>query len=141
MTLPPHVHPFPKWLQDLPYIRHIKGCLFLTQIYLRHEIYHNLISDHPTHKNIALLIHEQSHYHSLQSRGLIPFTFRYILTRSGRFAEELAAYTKQIRYLKQHGQTYNLKSVAQLLSSGPYYFWCTDYDTALAKLQQAWDNA
>jgi len=117
-----------------------KGFLLLNRIYLRPEIYQDLLAPKPNHQNIGIVIHEETHYKRSKEAGVFEFATRYILTRKGRLEEELVAYGEQMRYLKSKGLDYDLDRVAKNLSSWPY-FWCSSYLEAKAKLEKIWAEA
>lgn len=137
MKLGQHVTPLPSHFSHLPILKKYKGFLFIQQIYLQKEIYENLLSEKPEHVNIGYLIHEQTHYTRTKSMGVFKFGILYLLSKKGRFNEELIAYKAQMKYLKSNNQTYDTSRTAKALSSWPY-LWCMSYEKAKMALDSVW---
>lgn len=116
-----------------------KGFLLGRSIYLRPEIYQNLLSKNPDPRNIGILIHENTHYSRMNKIGIFKFNIIYLFSRKSRLEEELVAYKEQMKYLKSKGLNYDLDRVAKNLSNW-VYLWCTSYTQAKFKLQKIWDE-
>lgn len=129
----------PTYWRYLPYLSKTRGLLFINRIYLRADIFDNILTDSATPHNVSVLIHEQTHYNRMLKQGMIPFGIKYLFSRSGRYEEEFAAITEQMRYLKKYNAQYDIRRGASALS-GPYYLWCTKYETAYTELSKCWEN-
>ena len=84
-----------------------------------------------------ILVHENVHLHQ-QTLGKSKFYWKYITSRSFRYACELEAYTTQYQYyMTQKNYSYNMDSIientATMLSSSNY-FWCVSKAKALNDL-------
>ena len=140
MKLEPHIRPVSGLLLSYIGLSRAKGFLLGTQIYLRPEIYHDLLGSKPNPRNVGILIHENTHHKRMRSMGLLRFGLKYLFSRSGRLEEELIAYGKQMKYLKSKKLNYDLDKIAKNLS-GWVYIWCTSYNVVRPKLQKIWDEA
>lgn len=140
MKLSEYISPMSGVVLGYANLTQAKGFLLLNRIYLRPEIYQDLLSPKPNYQNVGIVIHEETHYKRSKNAGMLKFAARYILTKKGRLEEELAAYGEQIRYLKSKGQNYDLDRIAKNLSGWPY-FWCTSYPEAKARLEKIWAEA
>ena len=121
------------------YLSKAKGFMLIDKIFLRPEIYQNLLTRSPNPQNVGILIHEKTHYRRMNEIGLLKFGMKYLLSRGGRFEEELAAYKEQMRYLKSKGLDYDLDRVARNLSRWVYW-WCSSYTQAKVTLQKIWNE-
>ncbi len=140
MKLNPYVKPMTGPVLEFAKLTKAKGFLLLDWIFLRPEIYQDLLMAKPNPQNIGIIIHEETHYKRSKEAGVVKFATRYILSRKGRLEEELAAYGEQMRYLKRQGLDYDLDRVAKNLSSWTY-LWCSSYSEAKARLEKIWEQA
>ena len=129
----------PVFWKYLPYFCKVRGLLFINRIYLRADVFDDVYSSSPDPYSISILIHEQTHYQRMKEIGMLRFGIKYIFSAKGRFEEELAAITEQMRYLKEHGKNYNIERTARALSSW-YYLWCSDYKVAYKELENRWNS-
>lgn len=107
-------------------------------VYIPHHMYTNLAGPNPNPEYVSVLIHEQTHIKRQKAMGWFIWGFRYCTSSKFRFTEELAAITTSMEYLKKKGIAWNTARSAHFLSSY-LYLWCTDYQTAKKKLDDAWN--
>lgn len=131
------IKPFP--LNILPITNKYAGQAIYPNIYLEKKIFENLSSKHPEPKNIALLIHEQTHIQRQSNSGWFLWGLKYCLIPSFRFNEELEAIKASMKYMKVNNQVWDTDRTAKFLSSYQY-LWCTSYENAKQKLDKTWRN-
>lgn len=112
---------------------------FYNKIYLRRDIYNNLLKQDPSPENISILIHEQTHLK--RSGGKVGFIrgLKYWFNSRIRYTEEVAANREQLKYLKKHGCNFDFEKRAKHLS-GFRYLFCTSYNKALRDLRKIWEE-
>jgi hypothetical protein len=139
MKLGRNVHAIPRLLNR---VLRYKGLAFARCVYLRCDIYEDLLSKSPKPESVGILIHEQTHVKRAQKLGWgeLEFSWRYWFDANYRFREEIAANKAQFKYLKEHGGNFDLKKRARQLSGFPY-LWCVSYGDAIRVLKNAWRNA
>jgi len=106
-------------------------------IYLPEEIYRDLTSKKPTPRNVATLIHEQTHIDRQKKVGWLIWGLKYCFIPSFRLNEELVAIGSSMKYMKQKGEKWDTARSAQFLSSY-LYLWCVSYEVAKQKLDSVW---
>jgi hypothetical protein len=89
-------------------------------IYLPKKIHDNLNSKNPDPKNLAILIHEQTHIKRQKEMGLLKWGIKYIFLPKFRFEEEILAIKAQMRYLKKRKIKFDIEKSAKYLSSWLY---------------------
>lgn len=136
MTLPHFVKPAPLYWKNLFYLNKVRGLLFLNKIYLRKDIYENLLSQNPDPYNESILIHELEHLKSLKEKGWLKYGFDYNFTRRGRLEEELRAIKAQIIFLKSKNLDYPYVERSARALSGMYYLWAGKYEDIKHKLEE-----
>ncbi len=136
MILPKNVKLLPFYLRFIRY----RGLSFYPWIFLRKDIYKDLLSESPSNLSIATLIHEQTHIKRMKKIGLTRFAIKYWIDKDFRFQEELAAVKESMEYLKKRGEVFNIEKTAKALSSYQY-LWCTSYQKALQELNKVWTKA
>ena len=102
-------------------------------IYLPRDIYNNLASKSPAPRNVATLIHEQTHIDRQKKMGRFRWGIKYCFVPSFRLNEELVAIGASMKYMKQKGEKWDTARSAQHLSSY-LYLWCVRYEDAKKKL-------
>ncbi len=135
MKLPDFVKQAPIWWKYFPYLKILRGCLFFNKIYLRNDIYSNLLSKNPDDYNYSVLLHEMKHLERMNAIGMIKFGFQYIFSKKHRLEEELLAMQEQIRYLRSKNLKFDIGKAAFSLSSWAY-LWATDLENAKSKLME-----
>ena len=108
----------PAFFKYIPWLKRHQGTTIATTIYLRSDIYENLLSKNPSAENVAVLLHEETHD---------------LFNPSFRFNEELLANKTAFRYLKSKKRTDDLHKKALILS-GWLYLWPVSYEYALEKI-------
>lgn len=136
MTLPNFVKPAPIYWRFLPYFNKVRGLLFLNKIYLRLDIYENLISENPDPINEGILIHELTHKKNSQEQGWLKFGIGYFFSRKARLEEELSAIKAQIKFLKSKGLEYQYTERSAKALSSIYYLWAGDYKEIKSRLEK-----
>jgi hypothetical protein len=129
----------PVYWKYLLYFSKVRGLLFITTIYLRADIYDDLYSTDPKAHSVGILIHEQTHFNRMQQQGMVKFGMKYLFSAKGRFEEELAAISEQMKYLKKNGEKYDIERMSGALSSW-YYLWSAPYDIAYSRLSEQWNS-
>lgn len=109
-------------------------------IYLPRNIYENLLSKNPSHKNKAILIHEQTHIKRQKSLGWFLWVLKYCISKSFRFNEEIVAIKAAMIYMKSQKQEWDIEKTAKFLSSY-LYLWCVTYAKARERLEAEWSLA
>lgn len=128
MKIPSYVKPIPFSFYGVP-----PGFAFLDKVYLRKDIYEDLLSHKPSPQSVGYLIHEQTHRKRIGKSMFIT----YWLNPNLRFQEELAADKERFRYLKKHNVKFDFDKRAKDLS-GISYLWCTSYKNAVEELKKVW---
>lgn len=124
----------------LPGIGRNTGTAIYPNVYLPKTIYTDVHSDKPNPYNICLVLHEQEHIKRIKREGIFKWYTKYLFSRKFRFEEELAATKPQLAFIKSKGLTFDLQRKARLLS-GWLYLWSVNYDNALKRLKEIWNNA
>jgi len=106
-------------------------------IWVPKHIYYDLKSKNPDPKNVAILIHEQTHIKRQRKTGWLAWGLKYCLSRKFRFEEELAAIKESMKYLKKNKLDFETEKSAKHLSSF-LYLWCIDFNEAKRRLDKAW---
>ncbi len=130
MTVPSYVKSYPFFSKGIP-----RGFAFLKWLFLREDVYKNLISSKPSPESMGVLIHEQEHRKRITS---LWSSFRYWLNPDFRFQEELAADRARFVYLKRHKVKFDFEKRAKGLSSW-LYLWMMPYARARRELDKAWE--
>lgn len=127
MKLPQYLKPLPKLFNKLPF----KGytLIFFKIIFLRREIFDNLKSNKPTIQNLSILKHEEVHLLRAEKLQSLKYIFPKI-----HLQEELIAYKKQFKFLKENKETYDLENVAKHLPG-------LNYESAKKLIAKVWDEA
>lgn len=134
MKLPEYVKPYPRLLNPF----NAKGGrpFFMNRIWLRKDIYDDLLSDKPSPWSVSILIHEEEHRKSV---GIIK-SFEYLFSPKSRIEEEMSAYKIQFAYLKKHRGKWDIDHTARAFS-GPVYYWSMSEGEAKKMLEKAWREA
>lgn len=135
MKLLPSERAIPAWVRNLPVFRRYRGFLLLGTVYLREDIYRDLLTDTPAPESVSVLVHERTHYLRASVQGPLRFGAGYLFSAETRFREELAAMRVQFAILRRYHRPVGEERYARALS-GPLYLWCTTYPRALLILQQ-----
>lgn len=106
-------------------------------IYLPKRVYNNLNSNNPDPKNLAVLIHEQTHIKRQKEIGCLKWGIKYLFLPRFRFEEELLAIKAQMSYLKKHKKEFDIEKSAKYLS-GWLYLWPVSYKFAKKELEKVW---
>ena len=108
-------------------------------IFVPNDVYRNLRSEKPTPKNIALLIHEETHRKRQKEMGYLKFACHYLSNPKFRFQEELLAIKEAMKYLKKNNIAFDFARKAKILSSF-VYLWPVSKEYAEIELRKAWDE-
>ncbi len=134
-----NIKPYPKFLKIFPFIKNFGGSAIYPNIYLKEDVYRDLLNKNPKSHSMAILKHEQFHIKRQKEIGLLMFGIKYIFIKSFRFNEELLAYKETIKILKKHNGTFDIDRIAKLLS-GSMYLWSTSNFKAKSELEKVWNN-
>lgn len=129
MSVPSYVKSYPFFSKGTP-----RGFAFLKWLFLREDVYKNLVSSKPSPENVGILMHEQEHRKRITN---LWYSLQYWLNPAFRFQEELAADKARFAYLKKHKVKFDFGKRARGLSSW-VYLWCTSYKEAKRKLKKTW---
>lgn len=129
----------PKWLELIRWEGTATASAIYPNVYVSATTFASFHKAHPDPYAVSLLLHEEEHIRRIKERGVAQWYIRYMVDRSFRLSEELAAYRVQFAYLKERNLTFNFERVARALS-GWLYLWAIDYEAALKQLQRAWDE-
>lgn len=121
----------------LPFTKNFGGNAIYPNIYLREDIYDDLLKNHPHPRSIAVLKHEEFHRKRQKEMGLVRFVLRNYFLPHARLEEELQAYEISMREWKGAGLKFPIDLVARNLS-GWMYLWTTSYKEAKARLEEMW---
>lgn len=138
MEVSSNVYPLPGFYRYTPWLNRYRGLTIGYLILLRPEIYKDLENEKPDPRNLAILVHEQTHVNRTQELGLVKFGLGYLFSKKFRFREELLAYKAGFEILKKNDVSVDINSLAKVLSSW-VYFWPVKYDFAREKLLEAWE--
>ena len=140
MKLPNHVKVkrFPWTL--LPLFSTATAHAIYPYIYIPQKLYVNLQLDNPDPKNVAVLIHEQTHIQRQKKMGWLLWELTYCFSGKFRMKEEIAAITASMKYYKKEKLVWDTQKSALFLSSY-LYLWCTSYHNAKEKLDETWSAA
>ena len=131
------IKPLPWWFKFNIFARKAVGLGGRKYVYFNHELLKDLLSDNPSHENIAILLHELKHQERMNE---VPwFKLKYVLSAKFRIQEELIADEPRFKYLKENGVEMDLVGRAKRLS-GPMYRWAISYDDALERLRRLWNK-
>lgn len=108
-------------------------------IYVPKHIFDDLKKEVPEPKNVAVLIHEQTHIDRQRKMGWLIWGFRYCFSGTFRFEEELTAITASMKFYKQNNLIWDTNRTANFLSSY-LYLWCINKRTAKVKLDEIWEK-
>ncbi len=139
MKLPRYVKTQPALLRYLPTFKNSGGNNVFPFIFLRKDLYNDLLTDKPQPKSIAALLHEETHRQRQISSGWFLWSLKYVLFPSFRFMEELEAYKATMSVLKKNKVPFDTEKVSKHLS-GPLYLWSTSYARAKLSLEKAWNE-
>lgn len=137
MKLPNYVKPEPWWLWFYARLGKTKGQQVFGIIYLKRDIYNNLITKQPNPQNVGVLLHEETHLKRATRMGKLKFALKYLAFPKFHLNEELEADRVRIRYLKKHGEGLDLDRRAKALSSW-VYLWCVSHKEARKRLDKIW---
>jgi hypothetical protein len=124
----------------LPIISTYTAHAIYPNIYVPRHIYDDLKSKNPEPRNVATLIHEQTHIDRQKKDGWFIWGLKYCLVASFRLDEELQAIKASMKYMKQKKQTWDTARTAKFLSSY-LYLWCVSYEKAKYLLDDTWNRA
>lgn len=139
MKLPAYVRSKGLLLQNIPIIGNSTAQCIGEFIFLPDSIYKDLQTDQPDPKNIALLIHEETHRKRQKEMGNLKFALLYLINPRFRFQEELLATKEAMKYLKQSGIPFDFERSAKILSSY-LYFWPVTKERAAEELEKIWEE-
>lgn len=115
-----------------------KGMALGEMVYLRPDIYNDLLSKKPNVENIGILLHEQIHVKRLSRTGNALLNgIKYWIFPTFRFREEIEADRARFKYLKRHAVKFNFIKRAKQLS-GVQYLFCISYKRAYRELVRVW---
>ncbi len=140
MKLPEYVRPYPLIWKKLPFLKPYAGNAIYPFIFLREDIYQDLLTNKPNPRSVACLEHEQYHRKREQTIGWFLFGLQYLISPTFRFTEELNAYKVTMKVLKQNKEQFVVESIARYLS-GWMYLWSISYTDAKKILEKAWNEA
>lgn len=123
----------PWWFRFVPGLWGNYANTIYPWIYLTNREWEDVHSANPSPSTIATLLHESIHLERQKDLGFLKYGFKYLLSRSFRFEEELLAIMPQMRYLKQKGIMFDIEARARALSSS-MYLWCSSYEEARRRL-------
>jgi hypothetical protein len=124
----------------LPIISSYNAYTIYPNIYISKNTYDNLQTKSPNPKNVAVLIHEQTHIKRQKETGWFLWGLKYCFLKKFRFNEELVAIKESMKYLKIKNIKWDTEKSAKYLSSY-LYLWCTDYKNAKEKLDKIYKEA
>lgn len=139
MKIPSYVRPCPFWLTFYNRFSKAKGQVAFNKIYLRKDIYEDLLREKPNPQSVGYLLHEEEHIKRMKKVGWFTWNFKYSFSPSFRFREELAADKARFAYLKKHRVKFDFEKRARGLS-GWAYLWCTSYKEAKEELEKIWEG-
>lgn len=131
--------PLPRVWNYTPLIKTAAGLTLMTPnapIYLRDDVYRDLLTKQPTPQNISRLKHEETHRERIKRIGWIKYAVKWLLPEF-RLSEELIAYKSSMQIYRKYGLTFDIERIAQLLSSS-LYLWAASYKRARLELEKAW---
>ena len=136
MRLPPYVKPTPFLLKWVP-----RGITFYKLIFLRKDIYDDLLSKCPTYENVGILLHEQTHRKRMGRDLLtgVKHGIKFWLNPNFRAQEELAADRVRFSYLKKNRVEFDFNKRARDLA-GIRYLWCMSFPKAKRELEKVWEE-
>ena len=140
MKLSSKIRPAPFWLELYNKGSKAKGQVIFNKIYLKKDIYENLLKKNPDPINVGILLHEQEHVGRIKNEGWLIWNFKYIFLSDFRLKEELAADKARFTYYKKKKVNFDLVKRAKDLSSW-VYFWPAPYENIKRKLQEVWEKS
>lgn len=139
MKLPSNVKAKDRPWNIFPFSKYTSQAIY-PNIYFVKEVFENLKSDNPKSKYVAALKHEQTHIKRQKETGWIRWGFKYLISSTYRFNEELEAIKSSMKYLKRKGVNYDTSKTAKYLSSW-LYLWCVSYEKAKEDLDRTWEDS
>lgn len=137
MKLPRYVISKGSLLHHIPLIGKSTAQSLGSIILVPDQIYRDLQTDNPHPKNIALLIHEETHRKRQNEMGFWTFSYKYVFNSTFRFQEELLAIKESMKYLKKQHIAYDFRKNAKFLASY-IYLWPVSKEYAEKELKKAW---
>ena len=137
MKLPQYVRRRSRLVDKIPTFRKARGEATPFGIFLRGDVYDDLLKENPKPENIVVLIHEEKHRKHQKEMGIFMFGVKYYASRKFRFEEELSCYISMMEVMKKNKIKFDIEGIARKLS-GPMYYWSIDYKTAKFRLESAW---
>lgn len=128
------------WWKLIPWLNKYTANAIYPNVYLPKEIYDNLKSQNPDPRNVATLIHEETHLKREKEIGPVRFGIKYLLSSKFRFNEELEAHKEAFKFLKRRKIKPNIERTAKFLS-GWIYLWPVSFEIAKKELEKAWEEA
>lgn len=110
-------------------------------IYLPGDVYEKFSSGEMNAWEESVLIHERIHIErqGVYEGGPLRWNVRYLTNKEFRFDEEIFAIKKQMIFLKDSGEVYDIDRKAKHFSGGAY-LWLMSYDDAYVSLSDVWNN-
>lgn len=139
MKLPKNVRVKSGILTLIPWVSGHTAQAIYPNIYLPKKYFNDLIHKSPDPKNVAILLHEQTHIKRQRETGFLKWGIKYIFSPKFRFNEELEAIKIQMNYLKRHKNTFDIGKSARFLSSW-LYLWPVSYKFAKNELKRVWNK-
>lgn len=139
MKLPWYVFSKGSLLHHLPLIGKSTAQCLGPIILIPDPIYHDLQTNHPNPKHIALLIHEETHRIRQKQIGILKFAYQYLFNSKFRFQEELLAVKEAMKYLKKNNFKFEFDQNSKFLSSY-VYLWPVSKEYAKKQLEKVWNE-
>lgn len=137
MKLPVNVRVKRGILAVIPWVSDNVAHAIYPNIYLPRKYFDDLNHRNSDPKNIAILVHEQTHIERQKKRGWLKWGIKYLLFPKFRFNEELIATKAQMVVFKKYKRDFDIEKGAKSLS-GWLYFWPVAYEMAKRELEKIW---
>ena len=137
---PELLRPVPSWWRWVPFL-HVTMASALAPVspfvYLPKDMWQRFQAHALTHKDQAVIIHEQVHIARYKNVSWVRAA-RYVWSRKERLTEELLGISAEMAYLQRQGLPYDIERKARQFSSRPY-FWLGSEEESRAVLRRLWD--
>lgn len=138
-TLSPHVKIIPSWWKYTPFLGSNMATTIYPKIYLPWDMYRRFAGGSASVWDRSVLLHEEIHIRRQKPSGLRGH-IKYLFLPEHRLLEELVPIYIQMKYLKAHGETYDVLRKSRQFSS-PAYLWVQNFEDSQDLLSMLWSQA
>ncbi len=133
------VKPIPKWWHFVPILHgNIASSLAPLSlfVFVPIEIHEDMQSKSPQPENMAVLVHEFTHYKNLKNTSIIKAS-QYLTSRRYRIHEEMRAISTEMHYRANQGLNYDTQRKARHFA-GSAYLWAGSRAISEQVLDKLW---